>query len=178
MNICVYCGSSAGNDPSIIEQAEEFGRQIGFHGHRLIYGGASIGIMGRLADAVMSAGGDVIGVIPRDLFRREVPHQRITELIAVDDMHQRKSEMASRADAFVALPGGFGTLEELLEIITWNQIGILKKPVVVLNLNGFFDPLLAMIDNAMATGFIKPKNGDILNVAHSVDECLKQCEGR
>ena len=155
-----------------------FGRQLGSRGHRLIYGGASIGIMGRLADAVLSAGGEVIGVIPKGLFRREVPHQGITELIAVNDMHQRKSEMASRADAFVALPGGFGTLEELLEIITWNQIGILKKPVVVLNLNGFFDPLLSMIDHAMATGFIKQKNGDILKVANSVDECLQLCEGR
>jgi len=175
MNICVYCGSSRGNDTSIHRQSEEFARQLSNKGHRLIYGGGSIGIMGILANTVIENGGEVIGVIPKDLFRKEVAHQGITELITVEDMHQRKSTMADLADAFVALPGGFGTLEELFEIITWNQIGIFKKPVVVLNLNGFFDPIIQMIEQAIDAGFIKPRNGEILNVAQTIEECFDLC---
>ena len=178
MNICVYCGSSRGYDTSIHRQAEEFARQLSGKGHRLIYGGGSIGIMGILADTVMKNGGEVTGVIPKDLFRKEVAHQGITELITVDDMHQRKSTMADLADAFVALPGGFGTLEELFEIITWNQIGIFRKPVVVLNLNSFFNPVIQMIEQAIDAGFIKPHNGEILNIAHTFDECFEMCCGK
>jgi hypothetical protein len=145
-------------------------------GHNLVYGGASRGIMGVLADSVMNHGGKVVGVIPKNLFKREVAHQGITELITVDGMHQRKSIMADRADVFLALPGGFGTLEELFEIITWNQIGISSKSVVVYNFEGYFDSLIQMIDHAVDTGFIKPKNRKILRVAETLDECLEFCE--
>jgi cytokinin riboside 5'-monophosphate phosphoribohydrolase len=173
MNICVYCGSSPGNDTDILEHAEQFGRLMAKNGHRLIYGGASIGVMGVLANAVMNHGGEVIGVIPANLFRKEVGHTGITRLITVNDMHERKSTMAELADAFVALPGGFGTLEELFEIITWNQIGILSKPVTLFNPNGFYEHLIKMIDHAANTGFIKPHSRRILNVAKTLDECFK-----
>lgn len=145
-------------------------------GHNLVYGGASRGIMGTLADSVMQNGGEVVGVIPKNLFKREIAHPGITKLITVDGMHQRKSIMADRADAFLALPGGFGTLEELFEIITWNQIGLINKPVVVYNFDGYFDSLIKMIDHAVDSGFIKPKNREILQVAEKLEECLKFCE--
>lgn len=145
-------------------------------GLHLVYGGASRGIMGVLADSVMNNGGEVVGVIPKNLFKKEVAHQGITELITVDGMHQRKSIMADRADAFLALPGGFGTLEELFEIITWNQIGLINKAVVVYNFDGYFDSLIKMIDHAVDTGFIKPGNRKILRVAETLEECLEFCE--
>lgn len=176
MNICVYCGSSKGNNPAIVEKAAEFGAQLAKNNHTLIYGGASIGIMGALANSVMENGGEVIGVIPRALFHKEVAHQGISELIKVDDMHQRKSAMAEFADAFVAFPGGFGTMEELFEIITWNQIGIFKKPVTIMNLAGFYDPLIEMIDKAVLAGFIKSENREIIQVAETLEECLEFCE--
>ena len=176
LNICVYCGSSTGNDPSIPVQAAEFGKLIAAKGHRLIYGGSSLGVMGALANSVMHNGGEVIGVIPGNLFRKEVAHTGITELITVADMHERKSKMAALADAFVALPGGFGTLEELFEIITWNQIGIFNKPVTVFNPNGFYNHLIQMIDHAVEVGFIKPDNRNILRVARTLDECLELSE--
>lgn len=176
MNICVYCGSSSGKSQNITEQAISLGELMCERGHNLVYGGASRGIMGVLADSVMNHGGEVVGVIPKNLFKREVAHQGITELITVDGMHQRKSIMADRADAFLALPGGFGTLEELFEIITWNQIGIISKPVVVYNMDGYFNSLIQMIDHAVDTGFIKPKNRKILRVAETLEECLEFCE--
>lgn len=178
MNICVYCGSSTGKNNEIVDQAILLGEQMCNRGHNLVYGGASRGIMGVLADSVMKNGGEVVGVIPKNLFKKEVAHQGITKLITVDGMHQRKSIMADRADAFLALPGGFGTLEELFEIITWNQIGIINKPVVVYNLDGYFDSLIKMIDHAVESGFIKPANRKILQVAETLEDCLKFCESR
>lgn len=176
MNICVYCGSSTGKNKEVSDQAVLLGELMCKQGHNLVYGGASRGIMGVLADSVMQNGGEVVGVIPKNLFQKEVAHQGITKLITVDGMHQRKSIMADRADAFLALPGGFGTLEELFEIITWNQIGLIKKPVVVYNFNGYFDSLINMIDHAVSTGFIKPKNRKILQVAETLEDSLKFCE--
>jgi len=175
MNICVYCGSSNGNSSYVLEVAESFGELLAGEKIRLIYGGSSLGVMGRLANSVMKNGGEVTGVIPKGLFRKEVAHQEITELITVADMHERKSTMANLADAFVAMPGGFGTLEELFEIITWNQIGILSKPVVIFNVDGFFDSLIAMIDHSVKAGFIKPKNRDIVKIAETQEECLRLC---
>ena len=175
MNICVYCGSSDGNNPDFLSHAKLFGSMLANNDHTLIYGGASIGIMGCLADSVMEHGGKVIGVIPRSLFQKEVAHPGITELIEVDDMHQRKSAMAEFADAFVAFPGGFGTMEELFEIITWNQIGIFEKPVTIMNVDGFYDPLIAMIDHALDTEFIKKECREIIQVAETLDECLEFC---
>ncbi len=176
MNICVYCGSSPGNDPTVIEAAEEFGKSLAKNGHQLVYGGSSLGVMGALANSVMQNGGNVTGVIPHGLFKREVAHEGITKLIKVQDMHQRKSTMARLSDAFVALPGGFGTLEELFEIITWNQIGIMKKPVTIYNHDGFYNHLIAMIDHGFEAGFIRPENRSIINIANTLDEVLNYCK--
>ena len=175
MNICVYCGSSDGKISSVLEIAESFGELLVENDMRLIYGGSSLGVMGRLANSVMRNDGEVTGVIPRGLFRKEVAHQKITELITVADMHERKSTMANLADAFVALPGGFGTLEELFEIITWNQIGILNKPVIIFNVDGFFNSLISMIDSCVDAGFIKPENRQIVKIAETPEECLRLC---
>jgi cytokinin riboside 5'-monophosphate phosphoribohydrolase len=176
MNICVYCGSSPGNNQFILDSARTFGRLLAENGHQLIYGGSSLGVMGTIADSVMVNGGDVIGVIPENLFRKEVAHQGITRLITVKDMHQRKSHMAELADAFIAFPGGFGTMEELFEIITWNQIGILLKPVTLMNIDGYYNPLIQMLDRGVETGFIKTDNRNIVNVAETLEQCLEFCE--
>lgn len=175
MTICVYCGSSTGNNPSILKSAAELGILLAKNDHQLVYGGSSLGVMGAIANSVIDNGGRVTGVIPRNLFKKEVAHTGITELITVDDMHQRKSKMADLADAFVALPGGFGTLEELFEIITWNQIGIINKPVVLYNIEGYFDPLIQMINHAVSTGFIRPDNRSILNVSETPQQTLELC---
>lgn len=176
MNICVYCGSSPGKNKLIIEQSKAFGKLLADQNHTLIYGGSSLGIMGAIADAVMINGGEVIGVIPENLFSKEVAHQGITRLITVRDMHQRKSHMAELADSFVAFPGGFGTMEELFEIITWNQIGILNKPVVIMNIDGYYDPLIRMLDHSVVVGFIKQENRKIVRVAETLEQCLELCE--
>lgn len=176
MNICIYCGSSPGNNPAILENARTFGRMMAESNYNLIYGGSSLGVMGALADSVMVNGGEVIGVIPENLFSKEVAHQGITRLITVRDMHQRKSHMAELADAFVAFPGGFGTMEELFEIITWNQIGLLKKPVTIMNIDGYYNSLIRMMDEAVETGYIKPKNREIVRVAETLEQCLQFCE--
>lgn len=175
MRICVYCGSSPGNKPGILNAAKELGKKMANRDIELVYGGSSLGVMGTLADAVMENGGRVTGVIPGNLFSKEVAHTGITELITVKDMHERKSKMAALATAFVAMPGGFGTMEELFEIITWNQIGIIQKPVTVLNIDGFYDPLLFMIQQAEKAGFIRKKNIAILQEATTVDMCLDIC---
>lgn len=174
MRICVYCGSSDGNDPTILRMATDFGRQLAEKQIGLVYGGSSLGVMGTLANAVMENGGEVTGVIPGNLFSKEVAHTGITELITVTDMHERKQTMADLADAFVALPGGFGTMEELFEIITWNQIGIIDKPVTLLNWNGFYTPLLDMIQHAAEAGFIRQKNIAILQTAQTADDCIRK----
>jgi len=173
MTICVYCGSSNGNDPDILTTANKFGRELANRKIGLVYGGSSLGVMGALANSVMQEGGKVTGVIPENLFSKEVGHTGITELITVKDMHERKYTMAELADAFVALPGGFGTMEELFEIITWNQIEIIQKPVTLLNINGFYTPLLSMIDHAAKTGFIREPNLEILQIAESIGECIE-----
>lgn len=171
--LCVYCGSSDGNDPEIRNIASELGKMLANQGVGLVYGGSSLGIMGILANAVMENGGTVTGVIPSGLFKKEVAHQGITRLITVRNMHERKSTMADLADAFLALPGGFGTLEELFEIITWNQIGIISKPVTLFNFKGFYTPLIRMIDQASESGFIRDKNKTILNIAETLDQCIR-----
>lgn len=176
MNICIYCGSSPGNNKTILELAQRFGRMMAQNGHNLVYGGSSLGVMGVVADSVMLHGGEVIGVIPENLFSKEVAHRGITRLITVKDMHQRKSHMAELSDAFIAFPGGFGTMEELFEIITWNQIGIMNKPVTVMNIDGYYDHLIRMIDHSVEAGFIKPANRAVVQVAETLEECLQLCE--
>lgn len=173
MNICVYCGSSKGDNPEILTTAQDLGEKFASKNIGLIYGGSSLGVMGALADSVMKHGGKVTGVIPENLFSKEVGHTGISKLITVKDMHERKSTMAGLADAFIALPGGFGTMEELFEIITWNQIGILKKPVTLLNIRNYYTPLIEMIDKATQHGFIQKQNREILQVAKTPEECIK-----
>jgi uncharacterized protein (TIGR00730 family) len=154
-SVCVFCGSSAGNDPGFAQAASEFGVLLAREGITLVYGGGHVGLMGILADAVLANGGKVIGVIPRALWDREVGHRNLTELLVVETMHERKAMMASLADAFVALPGGLGTLEEIFEVWTWAQLGIHDKPVGFLDVDGFYAPLLAFLDHGVDAGFVR-----------------------
>ncbi len=174
---CVFCGSSSGARPEYRSAAEELGRELGRRGIRLVYGGASVGLMGVVADAALAEGGDVVGVMPRALVEMEVAHPGLPELRVVESMHERKSQMAELADAFVALPGGYGTFEELLEILTWAQLGSHRKPCGVLDSCGYFSPLVAMLDHAVAESFLKPEHRELLIVAREVDELLSAFEG-
>ncbi len=152
--VCVFAGSAAGRLAEYGAAARQLGDELVRRGHGLVYGGGSVGLMGVLADRVLAGGGEVIGVIPRPLATKELAHAHLTELRVVDTMHERKATMASLADAFVALPGGLGTLEETLEILTWSQLGIHDKPVGVLNVAGFYDPLIKLLANGLREGFI------------------------
>lgn len=152
--ICVYCGSSPGTEPAFVEAAQKFGQILAENGIRLIYGGGSVGLMGALAGSVLEHGGEVTGVIPEFLTRRERPRHMAQELIVTRDMHERKRIMFERADAFVAMPGGIGTLEELVEQLTWVQLGRHKKPILVANIQGYWGPLLALIDHMREVKFI------------------------
>ena len=162
-NICVFCGSSLGSDTIYEQQAEELGALIAQHNIRLIYGGGNIGLMGAIADSVLVNGGEVTGVIPEFLMKREVGHSNLTELILTNSMHERKLKMAELADAFIAMPGGYGTLEELAEITTWVQLELMKKPIGVLNVNGFYNHLFDQINYMKSQNFIgKNSNEEIL----------------
>ncbi len=163
--ICVFCGSSRGNRPAYREAAERVGSLLAGRGIGLVYGGGNIGLMGLMADAALAAGGEVIGVMPRRLVRREVAHRGLTELREVNSMHERKALMADLSDAFLALPGGYGTFEEFCEMLTWTQLGIHAKACGLLNVEGFFDPLLALFDRAVAEGFLKAQHRTLV-LAH------------
>ena len=154
--LCVFCGSSVGNQPAYAEAARTMGALLAGRGIGLVYGGGHVGLMGVIADAVMAHGGEVIGVIPQTLADREIAHTGITELRVVDSMHSRKAMMAELSDGFVAMPGGVGTFEEFFEVVTWTQLGLHRKPCGLLNVNAFYTPLAAFIDQAVTEGFIKP----------------------
>ena len=154
-NICVFCGSSYGTRPVYAEAARATGRLLAERGIGLVYGGGNVGLMGEMADAVLGAGGEVTGVIPRALMEREVGHRGLTTLHVVGSMHERKALMVDLSDGFVALPGGYGTLDELCEALTWSQLGIHAKPCGVLNVDGYFDALLALFDHAAREGFVR-----------------------
>ena len=154
MNVCVFCGSAHGSNTAYADAAKVLGRLLAESSIRVVYGGGNVGLMGVVADAAVAAGGQVTGVIPSFLMRREVGHRGITDLEVVDSMHQRKQRMADLSDAFIALPGGWGTLEELLEILTWKQLGLITQPVVLLNTNQFFDPLLNQMRLMVDEGFL------------------------
>ncbi|MCS6828204.1 MAG: TIGR00730 family Rossman fold protein [Caldilinea sp.] len=156
-SVCVYCGSSMGNKAVYRQAAEALGREIVSRGLRLVYGAGSVGLMGVLARTVYDRGGEVLGVIPAVLTAREVAGEQIGETIVVESMHERKALMAREADAFIAMPGGYGTLDELFEAITWGQIGIQRKPIGLFNVNGYFDSLLLWVDLAVKEGFIRPQ---------------------
>ena len=162
--ICIYCGSSSGRDPRFVETAREVGRHLADLGIAVVYGGGKVGLMGEVADAALRAGGQVLGVIPQKLRDVEVGHEGLTELFVVDSMHARKMMMAQLSDAFIALPGGFGTLEELFEATTWSQLGYHRKPVGLLNVAGFFDGLLAFVAHLRESGFVKPEHAACLLV--------------
>jgi len=154
--LCVFCGSSVGNNPAYIEAAQALGGLLAARGIGLVYGGGKVGLMGVIADAVMQRGGEVIGVIPKALDEREIGHSNITDLRVVDSMHTRKAMMADLADAFIAMPGGVGTFEEFFEAVTWTQLGLHRKACGLLNVAGFYTPLAAFIDQAVTDGFIRP----------------------
>lgn len=156
--ICVFCGSSAGADPVHRQLATEFGTLLAREGLELVYGGGSVGLMGALADAVLQAQGQVIGVIPRFLATRELLHIGVTDTRLTDTMHERKAMMSDLSDAFIALPGGLGTFEELFEVLTWAQLGLHQKPIGLLNIAGYFDPLVTMIDRAIDDGFCRQEH--------------------
>ncbi|KMT06255.1 hypothetical protein BVRB_7g161800 [Beta vulgaris subsp. vulgaris] len=174
--ICVFCGSSQGKKISYQEAATELGKELVLRNIDLVYGGGSIGLMGLVSQAVHSGGRHVIGVIPKTLMPREITGETVGEVKAVADMHQRKAEMARHSDAFIALPGGYGTLEELLEVITWAQLGIHDKPVGLLNVDGYYNSLLTFIDQAVEEGFISPSARHIIVSAPTAQELVKKLE--
>ncbi len=174
--ICVYCGSSKGARPIYRETAAELGKELAKRGIGLVYGGAQIGVMGAVAEGARSAGGDVIGVIPETLMIKEVAHTGLSDLRVVPTMHDRKAMMAELADGFVALPGGCGTFEELFEVITWAQLGIHGKPCAILNIEGYFAPLIAMLDQGVRERFIRPDHRALLLVHTTIPEMLEAME--
>jgi uncharacterized protein (TIGR00730 family) len=173
-SVCVFCGSASGPRAEYAAAAREVGRALAARNLALVYGGGRVGLMGELAQAALAAGGTVVGVIPHALAKKEIAQEDCTELIVVDTMHERKALMADRAGAFVALPGGFGTLDELFEILTWAQLGIHAKPVAVLNVCGFFLPLLALLDHMTAEGLLRSAHRELLLVADSVPELFEK----
>jgi len=174
--ICVFCGSRTGVAPIYAEQAQQLGAALAQRGYGLVFGAGNIGLMGVVADAVRAHGGSTIGVIPKALVERELAHQQLTDLRIVESMHDRKALMAGLSDAFIAMPGGFGTLDELFEILTWAQLRFHAKPIGMLNTAGFFDPLLAWIDRAIAEDFVKEKNRALLIVENDVERLLVRIE--
>jgi uncharacterized protein (TIGR00730 family) len=174
--ICVFCGSSQGSRPEYRSAAEEIGVELVRRNIGLVYGGGKVGLMGIIADAVLRAGGEAVGVIPENLMTREVGHKGLTKLHVVHSMHERKALMADLSDAFIAMPGGFGTLEEFCEVVTWTQLGLHVKPCGILNVMGFYTPLLAMFDHAVEERFLKPENRRLVLARDSAAELLRALE--
>jgi uncharacterized protein (TIGR00730 family) len=170
--VCVYAGSNPGTDPAYADGARALAAELAGRGIGIVYGGGKVGLMGVTADTALAAGGDVVGVMPQALIDREIGHPGLTELKVVDSMHERKAKMAELADAFVALPGGIGTLEELIEVYTWSQLGIHDKPCGVLNVNGYYDDLARFLDGAVAAGFLRPQHREVLIVEQDPAELL------
>jgi uncharacterized protein (TIGR00730 family) len=171
--ICVYCGSSPGRRPEYIESARALAQEFVKHGIGLVYGGASVGIMGEIADTVLASGGEVIGVIPQALVDKEVSHRGLTKLHIVKSMHERKTLMADISDGFIALPGGLGTIEELFEVLTWSQLGFHKKPCALLNIEDYYNNLTSFLSHAVQEQFIKPIHHEMLLVEKSPEKLLK-----
>ena len=171
-SIWVYCGSNPGSNPVYLEQATLLGQRLAAEGLRLVYGGGNIGLMGAVADAVLQAGGEVTGVIPKQLVEREMAHHGVTSLEVVGSMHERKSRMFDLADGFIALPGGFGTLEEIIEMLTWRQLGIGNKPCAFLDVAGYWSPLGAMMDRMVNDRFVHPGQREDLWIGADIDGLL------
>ncbi len=171
--VAVYCGSSFGSNPAYLEEARALGAAIAGAGLGMVYGGANVGLMGAVADAALARGAEVIGVLPGVLAGREIAHLGLTRLEMASTMHERKARMAELADAFLILPGGYGTLEEMLEAVTWAQLGLHAKPCVLVNTAGYWEGLLDFLDTAVAAGFLKQENRNLLQVARSAIEAVK-----
>jgi len=176
-NIAVFCASANGTNPIYREVAEHLGRTLAQKNIALIYGGATVGLMCAVAESCLAAGGRVVGIIPEVLVDLEVAHHGITELHVTDTMHTRKALMGEKSDAFLILPGGFGTFEEMFEVLAWQTLKLHAKPILLLNINGFYDPLLVFLDHCVAEGMLKPKNRELLLVVDTVDEALAQLSG-
>lgn len=174
--VCVFCGSSDGANPEYLRQTEQLGWALATKGWGLVYGGADIGLMGALADAVLERLGQVVGVIPQALVDREIAHDQLTELHVVSSMHERKARMAALADAFIALPGGYGTLDEFLEILTWAQLGIHQKPCVLINTAGYYDGLLSFLDHAVKEDFVRIHNRQLVMTARNAEHAIALIE--
>lgn len=174
MKFCVFCGSNFGVREEYRQAAVALGKCLAGKGIGLVYGGGSVGLMGVTADAVLARGEEVVGVIPESMATREVAHQGLTELDVVRGMHPRKARMAELSAAFIAMPGGFGTFEELFEVITWSQLGFHAKPIGLLNVLGYFDPFLELVDQAVREGFIRPENRSLFEVAGTPEELLEK----
>jgi uncharacterized protein (TIGR00730 family) len=174
--VCVFCGSSNGVQNGYREAAQILGKQIAEAGLGLVYGGAHVGLMGTVADATLAAGGEVIGVIPKQLVDRELAHQNLSRLYVVETMHERKAKMAAESDAFVALPGGYGTLDEFFEIVTWSMLGIHHKPCLLVNTSGYYDPLLAFVRRASEQGFVSDKGKKTIQVAKDARDVVPLLE--
>ncbi|RNI32586.1 TIGR00730 family Rossman fold protein [Rufibacter immobilis] len=173
-SIAIFCGASSGHNPVYREAAQALGTLFAQKGIRQVYGGGKVGLMGTIADAVLAHGGQVVGVIPQSLVDMEVAHQGLTQLHVVQTMHERKALMAAESDAFVALPGGFGTFDEFCEIVTWNQLRIIQKPAALFNVNGYFNPFLQMLDQAVTEGFLKAEHKSNLIISDQSQDLLTQ----
>jgi uncharacterized protein (TIGR00730 family) len=171
-SLCIFCGSSAGRRPEYTAAAQEVGAELARRGIRIVYGGGRVGLMGVLADAALASGGEVIGVIPEALLARELGHTGVTKLHVVGSMHERKALMADLSDGFLALPGGIGTLEEFFEVYTWSQLGLHPKPLGLLDVAGFYAPLLAWLDGAVAEGFLRAEHRAMLVYGTELDSIL------
>ena len=171
--LCVYCGSSDAVDDRYKQAARELGGRLAEAGVELVYGGGRVGLMGLLANAILSANGTVIGIIPRRLLDAEVAHRGVTELVVVDSMHDRKRLMAEKADAFAILPGGIGTLDEFFEIVSWKQLGLHDKPILLVDIDGYWVPLRALLDHIVVGGFARPQTAGLLHIVPSVSALMK-----
>jgi len=176
-SVCVFCGSNPGQDPVYRTAAAQVGRRLAERGLRLVYGGGSVGLMGVVADAALAAGGQAVGVLPLSMSETEVAHRGLTELRIVPGMHERKALMNELSDAFLTLPGGFGTLDELFEAVTWKQLGIHGKPIGLLNVGGYFDPLIAFVDRAAGAGFVSARNRGLIRVDSDPDRLIAALAG-
>ena len=177
-SVCVFCGSSSGNDPAFTVAAVQLATVLADRGSRVVYGGAHVGLMGTVADTALAAGAEVIGVIPHAMVEREVAHGGLTDLRVVGSIHERKALLSSLSEGFVTLPGGMGTLEELTEILSWSQLGIHAKPVGLLNVNGYFDDLLSFLDQAVVAGFLRSHHRDLLVVRDDAASLLDEMAAR
>jgi uncharacterized protein (TIGR00730 family) len=175
-SVCVFCGSSRGKGDEFAEAAKELAGMLLRRGITLVYGGANVGLMGELADTMLAGGGRVVGIMPQSLVEREVAHQHLTEMYIVEGMQERKAMMADLSDGFITLPGAFGTLDELFEVLTWNQLGIIQKPTGLLNTGGFFDPLLQMLDQAVGAQFLRPEHRRLLLTDINPDILIEKME--